>query len=240
VATFVLVHGSRHGGWCWQRVARRLRRAGHDTHSPTLTGCGERGQLVDAVAIDLDTHIADVASLLFYEDLEDVILVGHSYAGMVITGVAECSPERIAHLVYLDALVPRAGESHLDLAGDMAAGLRAQIATEGGGTRLPASVATPQRYGVVEPRDVAWVGERLTDHPAASLEKPLRTAQRAYELPRTYVACLQSEMIPTQVAARARDDSGFAWVDLDVAHDCMITAPDVTADALLAIAGAGR
>jgi pimeloyl-ACP methyl ester carboxylesterase len=238
VATFVLIHGSRHGGWCWQRVGQRLLRAGHDAHWPTLTGCGDRSHLIDAMAIDLDTHIEDVAAALFYEDLKDVILVGHSYAGMVITGVADRSPERLARLVYLDALVPHAGESHLQLAGEMADGLRAQIAEEGRGTRLPAATASPGRYGVVDPDDAAWVAERLTDHPSGSLEQRLRSARHAYEMPRTYVSCRRSAMIPPSVAQRATDDPGFAVIELDAAHDCMITAPDLVVETLLATAGA--
>ena len=105
MAIFVLVHGARHGGWCWQRVARLLRAAGHDVYTPTLTGLGERAHLLSP-AIGLDTHIKDILGVLFYEDLRDVVLVGHSSAGMVITGVAEQTAERLRHLVYLDAFVP--------------------------------------------------------------------------------------------------------------------------------------
>lgn len=110
MATFVLVHGGGHGGWCYQQVARRLRAAGHEVHCPTLTGLGERAHLLNA-DIDLDTHIQDVVALMTFEGLEDVILVGHSYGGMVLTGVADRAAERIRELVYLDAAHPRDGES---------------------------------------------------------------------------------------------------------------------------------
>src|SRR5215213_11633038 len=113
MATFVLVHGSMHGGWCWKRVAPLLRAAGHDVHTPILTGPGERVHLAHS-GIDLDTHIRDVLGVLEFEDLHDVVLVGHSYGTMVITGVADRAPERIAHLVYLDGVMAGEGQAALD------------------------------------------------------------------------------------------------------------------------------
>ena len=106
MATFVLVHGGWAGGWQWREVASLLRAAGHDVFTPTLTGLGERVHLASP-DVGLDTHIQDILMVLEYEELRDVILVGYSYSGMVITGVAERAPERLAHLVYLDAYVPR-------------------------------------------------------------------------------------------------------------------------------------
>ena len=111
MATFVLVHGAWHGGWCWRFVRPLL--GGHDVYAPSLTGLGERKHLARA-DVDLDTHIADVVSLLEMEDLCDVVLVGHSYGGMVITGAADRAPERIGRLVYLDAFVPENGKCTLD------------------------------------------------------------------------------------------------------------------------------
>src|SRR5437764_8833612 len=116
VATYVLVHGGGHGGWCYQRVARILRSAGHDVYTPTLTGLGERSHLMRP-GIDLDTHILDIVNVLHYEDLRDVILVGHSYGGMVITGAADRASDRVGRLVYLDAANPKNGESLVDVAG---------------------------------------------------------------------------------------------------------------------------
>lgn len=110
MATFVLVHGGGHGGWCYRKVAGLLRAAGHAVFTPTLTGLAERSHLVSP-AVDLDTHITDVVNLLAWEDLQDIILVGHSYGGMVITGVADRAADRIAELVYLDAAHPLDGES---------------------------------------------------------------------------------------------------------------------------------
>jgi pimeloyl-ACP methyl ester carboxylesterase len=110
VATYVLVHGGAHGGWCYRRVGQILRPAGHEVHAPTLTGLGERSHLL-GLGTDLETHISDVVNVFLYEDLRDVILVGQSYGGMVITGVADRVLERVAHLVYLDAALPEDGES---------------------------------------------------------------------------------------------------------------------------------
>ena len=116
MATYVLVHGGGHGGWCYQRVARLLRAEGHDVYTPTLTGLGERAHLFDD-RVDLDRHVADVAAVLRVEDLRDVILVGHSYGGMVITGAADREADRVGRLVYLDAATPVHGQSLVDVAG---------------------------------------------------------------------------------------------------------------------------
>src|SRR5438128_128006 len=104
MATFVLVHGAWHGGWCWKRVTPLLRAAGHEVYATTLTGLGERVHLASP-NVGLALHVQDVVGVLEYEDLRDVILVGHSYGGIVISGVADRVPERLRHLVYLDALV---------------------------------------------------------------------------------------------------------------------------------------
>ena len=116
MATYVLVHGGGHGGWCYQRVARLLRSSGHDVYTPTLSGLGERSNLLSP-DIDLDLHVRDVVAVLHYEDLHDVILVGHSYGGMVITGAADRAADRIGRVVYLDAANPENGQSLVDVAG---------------------------------------------------------------------------------------------------------------------------
>src|SRR5689334_5875269 len=114
MATFVVAHGAWSAGWAWKKVRPLLRARGHEIFTPTYTGIGERAHLAHK-DIDLDTHIRDVIGVLEYEDLRNVILVGHSYGGMVATGVADRASERIAQLVYLDAFAPRDGESLLDL-----------------------------------------------------------------------------------------------------------------------------
>ena len=123
MATYVLVHGGGHGGWCYQRVSRILREAGHEVHAPSLTGLGERAHLLRP-GIDLDLQITDVVNLVHYEDLRDVILVGHSYGGMVVTGVADRASDRIGRLVYLDAANPKDGQSLVDVAGEVILAIR--------------------------------------------------------------------------------------------------------------------
>ena len=117
MTTYVLVHGAWHGGWCWKKTAPLLRDAGAEVFAPTLTGMGERAHLngrIDPSEITLDVHIQDIVHMMRYEGLEDVVLVGHAYAGMVITGVAEVCPERIAHMVYVNGVIPADGESMAD------------------------------------------------------------------------------------------------------------------------------
>ena len=123
MATIVLVHGGGHGGWCFKPLARLLRDKGHDVYAPTLTGLGERAHLFRG-GVDLDCHVDDIVALLHYEDLRNVVLVGHSYGDMVITGAADRSTDRVGHLVYLDAMAPENGESLVDVAGPFMAAAR--------------------------------------------------------------------------------------------------------------------
>src|SRR4029453_15904499 len=173
MAIYVLVHGGGHGGWCYQPVARLLRAAGHDVYTPTLTGLGERAHLVGP-HVDLDLHIQDVVALLRYEDLHDVILVGHSYGGMVITGIADRAADRIGRLVYLDAANPVNGQSLIDVAGPVIESVRpfGEVVDGVELVLLPAPGAGAF-YGVTDPDDVAWMDERLTGHPWACFEQKL-------------------------------------------------------------------
>lgn len=187
MATYVLVHGAWLAGWYWQRVAPLLRGAGHTVFTPTLTGLGERSHLLSR-DITLDTYITDIVQVLFYEDLTDVILVGHSFGGTVITGVAERASERIAQLVYLDAEVPRNGESD---AGCLTPNMEEfvwQRARERGDGWLftPSPVAI---FGVNDPADQAWADARMTAQPAATLTQPVFYGAAVEALPRHFIAC---------------------------------------------------
>jgi pimeloyl-ACP methyl ester carboxylesterase len=136
-STYVLVHPAWHGGWCWKKVTPLLQAKGHDVYTPTLTGLGERSHLAHP-DVGLETHIQDILNVLKYEDLSDVILVGHSSSGVVITGVADRTPERIAHLVYLDAFVPENGQSMMDIVPrHIAPRHEARVQSEGQGWLLP-------------------------------------------------------------------------------------------------------
>jgi len=237
MATYVLVHGGGHGGWCYQRVARLLRSAGHDVYTPTLTGLGERSHLLSS-RIDLDLHITDVVALLHYEDLHDVVLVGHSYGGMVITGVADRAADRVGRLVYLDAANPVNGQSLLDVAGPMIEATRpAGQVVDGVELVLLPSPEAGLFYGVTDPDDVAWMADRLTGHPWRCFEQPLELTNEAalWAIPQYHIIC--SATLATrdpELMEKARA-AGRLW-EIDTGHDLMITEPDAVADALLQVA----
>jgi pimeloyl-ACP methyl ester carboxylesterase len=236
MASFVLVHGGAHGGWCYERVARILRSAGHDVHTPTMTGLGERSHLVRP-GIDLDLHIRDIVAVLHYEDLRDVILVGHSYGGMVITGVADRASERISHLVYLDAAMPANGESLADMVGPlMDATHRTASMVDGVELVLaPGTEPMDANYGVTDPADIAWMGERLTPHPWTCFTQRLRLTNEAalWDIPQSAICCTSTLefLMPRMERARA---AGRVW-DIDTGHDLMITEPRAVAELLLRV-----
>jgi pimeloyl-ACP methyl ester carboxylesterase len=170
VTTFVLVHGTGHGGWCWRFIAPMLRAAGYDVYTPTLTGLGASSHLLHELnRISLHTHIKDITNMLFYEDLSDVVLVGHSYGGMVITGVAAKQPQRLAHLVYLDAYLPMEGENEITIwPPNQKEKYFADIASDIT-SRPPISSSM---LGITDPTMSQWVQERLTPHPYSTYEDP--------------------------------------------------------------------
>src|SRR5271154_1406023 len=191
VSTYVLVHGGGHGGWCYQRVARLLRSDGHEVYTPTMTGLGDRAHLLRE-GIDLDLHIRDIAAVLEFEDLRDVILVGHSYGGMVITGVADRVADRIGRLVFLDAANPVNGQSLADVAGPVIEAVRPFGETVDGMelVLLPAPDAG-LLYGVTDSDDLAWMAERLTAHPWKCFEQPLELANEdaVWAIPQYHIVC---------------------------------------------------
>jgi pimeloyl-ACP methyl ester carboxylesterase len=223
MTTFVLVHGAWHGGWCWQRVAPLLRKAGHEVFTPTLTGLGERSHLVSS-AIDLTTHILDVVNVLEFEDLRNVILVGHSYGGMVITGVSERAAERLQHVVYLDAFAPRHGQALLDLVSPQFREAVQQQTQATGGLMAPFPVA---EYGVFAEEDVKWVEPKLVPHPFKTLATPVfLTNPAALALPKTYMYCNNPAMgFFDAFAERARSEHGWRYRELATGHDAMVTMP---------------
>jgi pimeloyl-ACP methyl ester carboxylesterase len=236
-ATYVLVHGGGHGGWCWQRIVPLLRAAGHEVYTPTLTGLGERSHLLRP-DIDLDTHIADVLGVLRYEDLTDVILVGHSYGGMVITGVADRARARIGQLVYLDAAHPRQGESLADVAAAMMEATRSELRVVDGVELVlwPDSMAV-QYYGVTDPADFAWMQAKLTPHPWKCFTQPLRLTDEAAvkRIPRTNINCTAALRMSQGDALERQLDAQRLW-EIDTGHDLMITEPRAVADMLLRLA----
>jgi pimeloyl-ACP methyl ester carboxylesterase len=234
MATYVLVHGGGRGGWCWRDVTPVLRAHGHDVYAPTLTGLGERSHLIGP-DIDLDTHIADIAAVLHYEDLRDVILAGHSYGGMVITGVAALAPERVRELVYLDAAMPQHGEALYQLVPQAFAEL---VETRDG----IEFVIWPEDddYGLSDPEDIAWMQARMAPHPWKSMLQPLRLTNEAAvaRIPRTSVICSNPGL-----DGWPRGDRPFradrVW-EIDTSHDLMMTKPQDVAEMLLRLADRAR
>lgn len=237
MATYVLVHGGSHGGWCYQRVARLLRSAGHDVYAPTLTGVGERAHLLSP-DIDLDAHITDVVQVLRYEDLDDVILVGHSYGGMVITGVADRALDRVGHLVYLDAATPANGQSLADLAPELMAASRASARVIDGVelVNFPGEGPMPH-YGLTDPDDIAWLAPKITPHPWKCFAQPLRLGNEASlrGIPQSQIVCTSTLPHRDPVDLEPARTAGRLW-DIDTGHDLMITEPEAVADLLRQVA----
>jgi len=244
MATFVLVHGAWHGGWCWWKVEPLLRQSGGSVYAPSLTGMGERSHLagyIDPAAINLDLHIKDVWELLESEGLEEVILVGHAYAGMVITGVAEVCPQRLDHLVYVNGVVPRDGEAMVDQLDavrgpDFTARVRAAIDNREEFLRPPSTVEEiRRRWGITDPEDQSRVLPRLRPQSVASFAQPVRLgSSEALEISRSFILSRESGFDP--VAERVRQ-SDWGLYQLDTGHDPMITKPREVAEILLRIAG---
>ncbi len=236
MTTFVLVHGAWHGGWCWRRVALALRAAGEEVFTPTLTGLGERSHLLTP-EVGLDTHIRDVAAVLHYEDLREVVLVGHSYAGAVITGVAEVAKDRLSTLIYVEGFIPDDGQCVFDQFPvpfrDRFRGLAEQ---SGDGWRIPATPALLDVWGITDPADRQWVGSYISDFPLRCFEQPLHVPTlAAADLPRAYVACTGYETANTvtaPIAERARR-SGWHYDELATGHDPMVTESDRFVEILL-------
>ena len=246
MAVFVLVHGAWHGGWCWRKVAPLLRDAGADVFTPTLSAMGERANLADHLApsgYNMDLHHNDIIGLLEFESLADVILVGHAYAGMVISGVAEACPERLKHLVYVNGVVPADGESMADqLAAvrgpQFAAWVREQIDAGDGFLPPPDSPEeVGRRWGITDAGDLAWVGSKVTPQPAAAMAQPVRLGRpEAKAIPRSFVG--SSEAGFESVAQRVKT-AGWPIYHIDSGHDPMITNPEDLAGILLEIGQAG-
>ncbi len=244
VRDIVLFHGAWHGGWCWDPVRPLLEEAGYRVHTPTLPGLGDRADELDA-AIGLDTHIADALSFMDAREINDCVLVGHSYGGMVITGIADAIKSRIAHIVYLDAALPKNGESMISYGAPRPAeaisGTEAAIrslASDGiGMAPFPATLlGIPVDHPLHD-----WVSQRLTPHPLKTWLDPIELRNGGPAgLPRTYVHCVNPVLAQTQfpyIAAQASGDPEWRYVELATGHDAMITDPKGVATIALEAAG---
>ncbi len=232
---FLLVHGAWHGGWCWKKVAPLLCKHGCNVVTPTLSGLGERSHLLTS-EINLLTHINDIVQILKYRDLRDVVLIGHSYAGMVISGVAEILPERLARLVYVDAPVPLNGQSAIDLLPGLPSFVR-EITLPAG--KVPVILPpSPESFGVSDPEDIVWMKELLTPMPFNCLNQGIRIANPLVaKLDKSYILCTipysdESEIAHITAFRRAKSE-GWDCRKIDAPHDMMITHASALSKMLL-------
>jgi pimeloyl-ACP methyl ester carboxylesterase len=230
--TFVLVHGAWHGGWCWRRVSDLLEAKGHKVYTPTLTGLGERSHLLRA-GIDVTTHVADVVNLIKWERLSEVVLCGHSYGGMVVSGVAETMAPAIGSIVFLDAFVPDNGDSMAELT---SGAVREQLtaAKERGDLGVPARTAAAF---LVNEKDQAWVDSLCVPQPIGTMmEKIKLTGAREKIGKKSYI---RAGAYPNpgfdKALARVKADTSWRTYDVPCGHDVMVDMPDRLAEILLEV-----
>lgn len=226
MATYLICHGAWGGGWSWKKMRPMLREAGHEIFTPTYTGLGDRAHLSHPM-IDLYTHIQDILGVIDCEDLRDIILVGHSYGGMVATGVADAVPERIRHLVYVDAFVPGDGQSLNDLTGGNTQGAAVE------GWLVPPRPSAPD----TSPEDLAFGTSRRRHQPARCFSQRLRVTRAVPAFARTYIHCTRKTDFDVfqQFADRFSHDPAWRFHAMDASHSPNITAPQELAALLLAI-----
>ncbi len=240
---FVLAHGSWHGGWCWRAVAQRLRAAGHAVFAPSFTGMGDRAHLLRD-GITLDTFVDDLAGVIESEELTDVVLVGHSFGGLPISGVADRMPQRLARLVYLDAIVVEPGETAFAGYPPERVAQRLAAAAAHGGLAAPVPQPIPPGWGLVPGTPLHdWAARRMTPHPIASYTTPLAVTQPVGNgLPCHYLHCGnpahpvldRSRALVHRWIAEGRPN--WQWNELDAPHEAPLTHPDLCAQALLSLA----
>jgi pimeloyl-ACP methyl ester carboxylesterase len=224
MATFLICHGAWSAGWAWKKVRPLLRAAGHEVFTPTYTGLGERAHLVSR-SVTLDTHIADVLGVIECEDLSEIVLVGHSYGGMVATGVADRVPERISKLVYLDAFVPESGQCLSDLLPpQVRAGRQEAAPVQGDGWLVAPNPPPPD----TSPEDTAWITPRRRWQPTGCFSQPIVLRNGAAPPPRAYIYCTRIAPEDTfgQFARRFRSAPGWQFLEIDASHSPNVTAPE--------------
>ncbi|HEU0075878.1 MAG TPA: alpha/beta hydrolase [Dehalococcoidia bacterium] len=232
MATFVLVIGAWHGGWAWKRVAPLLRTAGHTVFTPTLTGLADRQHLASD-DVDLTTHVTDVVNLVDYEDLSDIVLVGHSYSGFVITGVAAERADKISHLIFLDAFIPnKDGETFVQNVGPVA-----EAMVSGPDWRVAVPDPPVGDFDVTDAADLAWIKAKMTPHPRGTMTEGVKVTVpiEALAFKRTYVRTSDSPFF-LEAASRVKDRPEWQYRELLAGHDSMVTQPDDLTKLLLALA----
>jgi pimeloyl-ACP methyl ester carboxylesterase len=225
---FVLVAGAFSGGWLWARTADLLRAAGHRVFTCSLTGMGDRAHLLSK-DISMDTFVDDVVATLLTEELSDVVLVGSSFGGIPVSGAVDRVPERVAQVVFLDAVLVEPGRSAFDaLPAEVVAARRRLAQESSGGLSLPPPpVSAYAALGISEAADVAWCQRRFTPHPIRTYESPLNVKRSiGGGRPCTYVACLRPNFTAIEPSRKwAREQAGWRWIDMSTGHLPMVTAP---------------
>lgn len=231
--TFVLVHGAWHGGWCWRRLADRLRARGHFVFTPTLTGLGERAHLLHR-DIDLSLHVADVLGVIKCEKLDDIVLVGHSYGGFVISGLAEAVPDKIRSIVFLDAFIPDNGEALLDVVQPAVQEVIKDVLARGE-TTVPVRDAAAFK---VNEKDRAWVDSLATPQPIGTMTEKIKlTGARERVAGKTYIRAVGYPNVSFDKAyARVKADRSWRTYEAPCGHDVMIDEPDWLTEILLEVA----
>jgi len=231
--TFVLVHGAWHGGWCWRRVSDLLEKQGHKVFTPTLTGLGERSHLLRA-GINVSTHVTDVVNVLKWERLSDVVLCGHSYGGLVVSGVAEQMPDKISSIVFLDAFVPENGDSMAELT-SQAVRDNLKAATERGDISVP---ARPAAAFLVNEKDQAWVDSLCGPQPIGTMtEKMTLTGARERIGKKAYIrAAAYPNPGFDKAYARLKADKSWRTYEVTGGHDVMVDMPERLTEILLEVA----
>lgn len=231
--TFVLVHGAWHGGWCWRRVSDLLEKKGHKVFAPTMTGLGERSHLVNK-DINLTTHITDIVNVIKWEGLGNIVLVGHSYAGFICSGVAEQAADKIGSIVFLDAFLPESGDS---LAGTSSQPVREAIAAAVGRGEI-ALKPVPAAVFRVNEKDRPWVDAMCTPHPMAALsDKVSLTGAREKIAKKSYIRAKGYPSVPFDAAlAKAQGGAGWKTYEMPCGHDAMVDMPDRLTEILLEVA----
>ena len=221
-STFLVCHGAWSAGWAWKKMHPLMAAAGHRLVSPTYTGLGEREHLANP-SIDLETHVQDILNVIRYEDLRDIALIGHSYGGMVASGVADRAREAIAQLIYLDAFVPGDGQCLLDFLAESERRRMLGLAKSGDGWRVPPNPTPPD----TPPADVEWLSERRVHHPIKCFEMKLKL-HGELTLPRSYIYATRAAPLDTfgQFARRAKTEPGWRYYEIDASHSPHVTAPE--------------
>jgi pimeloyl-ACP methyl ester carboxylesterase len=223
MATFLICHGAWSAGWAWKKVRPLLRAAGHEVFTPTYTGLGERAHHASP-AVDLEIHIKDVLGVIEFEDLRNCILVGHSYGGMVATGVADLVPERIRHLIYLDAFVPGDGQSLLDIRGSAP---RAAAASPDEDWLVPPNPPPPD----TSEADLAWLAPRRRPQPVKTFSQSLHLRNSTTTFPRSYIYCTMKapDDVFLQFSRRFKSDPAWRYFEIAASHSPNVTAPGALA-----------